>query len=871
MPISFSLFPHAEAGFDQRRSASLSWDDFVSGMSEWEYRKTKLEASLLLPVAFREGAGSRRKEEVDSVFLASLDVDGVSFEEADAVEAFIREQGYRAFIYSTWRNPDSANGIGKKGEATEPHARLRVLLPLSRPVPAHQWGAFWHAYNEHFFHLADESCKDPSRGYFVPALPVSLKGKDLSSREAFFRKIEGTKDLDVDWLLAGYVSTGQVAKAAAPPSKGTRVGREQLVAFARSLTRRKARPDLQEIGYKILKGMKGEIFEAPGNRDTTVFKMAKEIAQFFPDGSVEDLSGYFVEALAAMEEEEPGAPTAENFAEKLTRAQAEVRAERAEAKRKEEAKAQAAEQQRKKLESSGNILTESSLEEFLRRTGQSISVEDFKFIVAHRSMYYLFTQKGFVGPFTAPDLILACKQFLEEPAKGVGFELEMAVVRDEGPPKLVPKTKEQLLREYGAITVEIRYNYRGVSYYDYDTSILHLSRIAETSLSAEEVPEVDAWITKAFGPKADMVRDWLAQATDLSRPLSALCIAGPADAGKSAFAKGVARLWGAPVVPMRVAMGDFNADILNSPVAFADEDLPRDYKGRVKTEELRSLISEGIHSVNSKGLPRVALEGFLRCIVALNNIENFNFGNAKHSALDVEAIQKRFVVVEVLDPSVRKLFKYKLFVEENGIARHALWLKQHRERKSDRFGVETGRSPHVVLADDAASMILDHIVDKLFNNKPLLHEDARKYTHRFRDPLLLAPGKKLLVSSRIYEDLLMEDKYWKRVNRRAFMSVLTSIAPEQIRVSLYRSRNQARFHVIDSEVLYTHIARSTEEKSWERFSKYMSIYHDASYLGGLVPTAEQAAERERAIFDFNMERDTETSDEEFESFGEVAE
>jgi hypothetical protein len=858
MLISFSLFPHAEATFSRRQSATLEWSAFVKGLSEWEFVEKKTDIQLLLPVSFKSEATSRKKSEVDEIFLATLDVDGASFEEAEALEEFLRENDYKAFIYTTWRNLDSAQGLDKKGNEVPPSLRFRVLLPLSRPVKAHEWEYFWDAYNNHFHGLADAACKDPSRGYFVPALPVELCQKPLESlaenKQAYFREIPGKNEIDVDWLLAGYVSSGQIASSRnAPTPKGVRVDREQLEQFARTLRRRK-REDLQELGHKMLKGLRGEVFESPGSRDTTVFKMAKEIAIRFPDGDAGRIADLFEAALLAMEEEEPGSPTAENFKEKLERAQAEELAAREASKREKAKKAQQEESKVSRLEESNELVTEDVLREHLRETGQTIDHDEFKLILSFQGSYYFFTTSGYVGPFKMVDFMPACRRYLEEKARPVGFRMEYVTQTDEGLPRVRPKTREDLMKDYGTVVKEIRYNYGGKSYLDYAEDVLHVSYISESPIKATFVLEVDAWIEKAFGEDADVIRDWLSQVPNLNRSLAALCMVGPPDVGKSAFATGVARIWKTTPVPMSVAMGDFNADLLRTPVVLADEDLPRDFKGRVRTEALRSIISSGTHSVNRKGLPRVDLDGHLRCMVAINNIEKFSFGNAKHSDNDVEAIQKRFVIADMRDRSASELFNYKRFVEENGIAKHTLWLSENRQRKDDRFGVVTNSRSYVALADHAASQIVDELLDRLVMN-PLISEESRKYRSNFSSPILLAPGRNVLVSVDLLDSLKMNDKAWKDVSKRSFSNSLSAISKSSVIVKLAEDYNRRRFHLIDNKVLFMHHCRCNGTMPWDEFARYLSLYHDAEYYGTqFAPTAEHSREREDALKHFNRLR-----------------
>src|SRR5690606_31507876 len=159
---------------------------------------------------------------------------------------------------------------------------------------------------------------------------------------------------------------------------------------------------------------------------------------------------------------------------------------------------------------------------------------------------------------------------------------------------------------------------------------------------------------------------------------------------KSAFAAGMAKMHGeSPPGSMANYLSNHPTQLLENPLVFADENLP-EINGRVPTDRLRTLISSATHEVNPKGQPIVVLDGFVRTIMAFQQFRKFDSGRG-HSREDIEAIEKRFLFL-VRAAAAAAAFNYGLFVTNNGLAKHALYLAETMKRSSDRFGVDTSGS-----------------------------------------------------------------------------------------------------------------------------------------------------------------------------------
>lgn len=118
------------------------------------------------PAAFR-GAGSKNE---DAAFIGALvfDVDsGATIDEAER-----RCAPWAMVLHSTWSHTAGA-------------PRFRIVLPLSRAVPADRWQAAWQLATAQINLSVDRSCCNPNRRYFLPAAPC--EGAPTLARSALDR------------------------------------------------------------------------------------------------------------------------------------------------------------------------------------------------------------------------------------------------------------------------------------------------------------------------------------------------------------------------------------------------------------------------------------------------------------------------------------------------------------------------------------------------------------------------------------------------------------------------------------------------------------------------------------------------------------
>ena len=184
----FSRFESKRDNIPQ--SAEMSWPQLVALLRERRVTKTDAEAHKNGP-AFCGARFPRRVDRkagrsltsVDSptntsevqslpplraaryvadVQIAVLDFDGGAQLPAigEGIAQLNKGRGCRAFLYSTFSH-DPQSGAFK----------YRLVLPLSDPVIAGEWGDIWLRLSAHFDDQCDPSAKDASRLQFLPACP----------------------------------------------------------------------------------------------------------------------------------------------------------------------------------------------------------------------------------------------------------------------------------------------------------------------------------------------------------------------------------------------------------------------------------------------------------------------------------------------------------------------------------------------------------------------------------------------------------------------------------------------------------------------------------------------------------------------------
>lgn len=783
----------------------VTWGDFTRFLkSEGFLRaRSKKEVGLLLPVLFKPGAKRKTLDDIQCVTMGALDYDELTPEQAKRVLTCLRREKLAAFLYSTWGHP----AVAPK------RFKFRVLIPFSRAVETAEWEYFWPLLNGLLGGLSDPACADFTHGYFVPAVP---EGASLE-HTFMFSMPEGEQALDVDHLLSSIDTLSVSDLADVSSSSQEPIDRDRVKKFAKRMSRSSVEYRAW-MGDLLLKVLQGEPFAEKGQRDNTVYKLAQDLGEAFPEAAADSLAVLFSTSLSNMG---PDCPSVEDVRDKVQRAQRQVLEKRLREKKKELIKGK---QLRERA--GAKEYTKEWIEQFCERTGNGSTFELFgeRLILQKGNRFFVFFN-GNYHPFTERELSNACRDLLK-PAADL-LDVSLYNVNEKG--FSTPKSPPQLVHDYGVVAHhEEQRMYAQATFYEESTHTIVEAPCPLRALEPEEIPEVDEWIEVVTGSPevAEALRDWMAVAPDLTRALAMLVFVGVTGVGKTAFANCLARLWTTgDAVKMEHAFASFNTEIKRCPILLADETLPVDFRGRVPTDKIRSLISSNSHAINPKNRDIINLRGFFRLVAAINGNDKLDFGQA-HSREDLEAIKRRTLIIPV-NPKAQALFDYGLFYYEDGIARHALWLQQNREVQESRFGVEATKVTHVLdlIRDSTTENVLEWVLWFLKQRK--LEEEHNLPAFVLGEHVYLNAD-----NLHIYWESCFNGKEQRRPNKAKLReSVAVLRDEEEIRVRL-SSGERRRYSRISNDTLFRYIAREGQDLEYFRLQLqcYTLELYENSYV-----------------------------------------
>lgn len=658
--IRVSLFSNAHD--NQPKEVETTWDQFVAtlGPHRFDFHPDAKEHGALpmfSPAHYPPGK-TRGLDNVVSVSFGVLDVDHVSA--AQLYDVITRVEPFNAVLYTTWSH---SKHLAEKGLWS-----ARICLEFTRPLEAREWRAFWPRFAGYFGMVADPKCKDSSRPYFGAFAPP---GTEVDAAYVVFQG----RAFDVDSLKGG---------DAPPPVQGTeKIPRDRLERLAARWKRSRDEWRCQ-MGHTLDRVCKGEPFAEPGQRDTTIFQLAQDLAEAFPGAEPMSIAVHFAQSLQVMG---PDSPSVEDVASKLARAIGSKAQEIA-----EDQEAEITERKLRIRQSFAHIdpardwpYTETEILAMAEKLRVSRNELQKRWIIQRGNLFYVLGPGAVYGEcYTDKDVTNAVLRDLA-PASSAAVSLWTAPI--DGTP--IRKGLSQLMSEYGTVATNYLLDLRAQeAEYEQGQRLFIEAPCPLRPLTPSYDSDVAAWLEILCGAKTTDVLNWMALATFLDETCAALMLTGAKGTGKSLFAHGMARLWRTSgPVPLTSAMGDFNDALARCPLLFADEQLPKDFRGYGRTAELRELIAARSRPFKKKFYPETVILGCTRLVIAANNedilaiVENL-------SVNDIEAIGDRFYHIKVR-PEAAEFLRFcdaGSFVTEDKIARHALWLRDnHAIRRDGRF------------------------------------------------------------------------------------------------------------------------------------------------------------------------------------------
>lgn len=679
--VRLSYFAHSRD--NAPKQLRMSWGEFVQGLGPHRYDiADKRMVPMFCPAEFREGK-PRTKQNVLRVHIGVLDLDKISRSELVRICGILAQ--HDAVLYTTW----SHNEPSRRAQDLW---TCRVCVRLSKPVESAVWLRCWQAMSS-YFGANDPSCKDANRCYFGPSAPP---GTDPATMH--YVVYQG-KPLDVDELLSRPIERAAI-------SRNDKISRDRLARLAQRWKRSRD-TYRSEMGEVLGKLCKGEAFAEPGDIDNKIFQLCQDLAEEMPDADPASIAEHFAVSLQLMAWK--GEYPITRVQEKLERALENITAENAEEQAFENAarririrEAFAATNPARELSYS-----EEEIQEFVLACKCSRDELTKRWIVQRGGSFYVLGPKAnYSRPYTEKDVYAAIVRDLS-PADTAGVEISIETEKGQR-----RKTLSELMADYGSVATNTILDLRASrASYEPITKTFTEAPCPLRDLEPTFDADVDAWLRIAMGDYIEDVRNWIAQVTDLNRTCAALLMIGPRDSGKTLLACGLSRLWcDSGPTPLESAIAEFNDKISACPLIFADEQMPKDFRGFDRTAEIRRFISDLSRPLKRKYMPEATIIGAIRLVVAANN--DTILAMREHlSAHDIEAIGDRFYLVrinekqavvdgvpqfdkagiEISEPAYfLSLCDTRSFVQEDRIAKHALWLRDNYPiRRDGRFLIQS--------------------------------------------------------------------------------------------------------------------------------------------------------------------------------------
>lgn len=685
---------------DAPTTIETTWEELVQSLRVPVVTPVKESCFLYLPAVYPPGV-PRQKEYVESVSFGVMDYDHLTFPEAKELFSHLGTLPFPWVLHTTHSNTAPADGITKSGSTGKVNPRgtieyaYRFLFPFLSPVPGKEWANVWLKLASMLSTPGervrpDPQCKDSSRPYYV----FSAHPERVNAAQ-FVEHNQGARVFDpsvfrvgsmIESTFPGY-HTGEVINAPKQRGGGAMggVSRPMLESLASRLKRKGL-----ATGKVLLSVLDGVPWAQRGERDTLLYQLAGDIAQEFPTADMRQIAEFFTLSLHAMNDPDY---TSDLVLDKLLRRQQEVTASE------QEKGALAAIERANRIRAAYREVSqerevpysETEVAQFAVVANVKPAEFERRWILQSGGSFYFFFNGGYVGPFQESDAQLAAGKYLS-PAP-----VELDSKDSFG--RTVPRTIQQLATKYGTHARHIVADLNAdMGWFDAAHSTLIEAPCPLRRLNPRFDPVIDEWLKLMCGDKYSVVCDWMSWVTDLDRVCAALYLQGAPGTGKGLFAKGIARLWrDGPPTAIDDAFDKFNDAILDCPLVFADEKVPKDFKGNAQTAELRELIQQESGPLRRKFKGPAVRKGAVRMIIAANN-KNLLQTSEALTVFDIQAIADRIIHVPVNENAAHFLSARRSLVNEwvtcDRIAEHALWHVENRAKTKDppRFLVRADKT-----------------------------------------------------------------------------------------------------------------------------------------------------------------------------------
>jgi hypothetical protein len=512
---------------------------------------------------------------------------------------------------------------------------------------------------------------------------------DNEMREKRENIVEHTrKEIDKNKKITGWTTLGSIVgydvveRVRALVERAPDITDEQMLRYAKELKKNKF-DDKRELGDALEKVCQQRVIAEP-----LVLKLAAELGARFVDYNAKSIAARFSTSLSIMVAEGESVDL-EQVEKRVKLKQDEVSNQRREQRKKNEQREQAVQHDKASRirEAYKNGRSHPYTVAELQSWAHSI-VTGHRWILQRDRWFYFFFNGSYRGPYSEAEAHNAALRELS-PASSAGVELYR--VTKEGAEF---KSLRQLVAEYGTVVERVVTDLKAqvITYDEQDRAIIEAPcplRLLEPRYD----PDVDRWMYELVGPAHyDDLKTWFAilPRLDIIRP--ALSLIGEHSVGKSLSALGGSRFWtkGGPCT-LDQALASFNDSILQCPLVFADEHLPKDIRGNAPTDQLRAFIQATDRPLKRKHQPNSKCLGVTPLIIAAHDLEVLR-PSENISNNEVAGSVQRFLIMPVRQEAAYFLANLRPTTHERGwidndvITRHFWWLVyNHQHSSKGRF------------------------------------------------------------------------------------------------------------------------------------------------------------------------------------------
>lgn len=461
----------------------------------------------------------------------------------------------------------------------------------------------------------------------------------------------------------------------------------------------------------------GQSFADPGERDTVMQGVCSTIA-WLPEGRDcdPDSLAEIMRPSFTIWAADPGAKTVD---EELTKASEKI----------ERSQEDYREQQEKKRPALEALARSLGLAEPDKVKPEIIEQHA---IIQKRSTFYVFdfARGSYSHPLAQNELMTFIRDAWKKGPIGTHWVDDKGKKKRRSQEDILDRNSKIAERVAGDLTIE-------ESWFDADKCVFFEAMARRRVTEARYDPQIDTWLQLLSGPYYDKLLDWLAGVPQLQHQLCSLYLSGKSGAGKGLLAGGISRIWTeGGSTPFENVLGDFNNDLTECPLIFADEGMPQ-HKGNVSIK-FRSLIGSSTFSMNEKYVVSRKVSGSVRLLIAANNENAISFANEYLGIDDLAAISARILHVPARQEAADWLDANNVdgaltesWVAGDRVAKHVLHLAQTRMiKRGKRFlveGVETSMHRNLLVeSGDLDSLIYEWLVRYASNPAAILPRTRTK-------------------------------------------------------------------------------------------------------------------------------------------------